>query len=125
GRLEEARPYLLRAAEIFDQIGLPKLAAQMHQAAGAEAVSPHPAVARWLPLLQGVVAVARGDIRGEAARPIREALEQTARTPDGAALARALQGVLEGERDPERLSQGLDEAGRQALAFVLAAISSP
>lgn len=77
-----------------------------------------------LPLLQGVAAVARGDIRGEAARPIREALEQMARAEDRTTLARALQRILEGERDLERLSSGLDEAGRQALALVLAALSS-
>lgn len=75
-----------------------------------------------LPLLQGVAAVARGDIRGEAGRPIREALERMARTEDGAALARALLRILEGERDPECLLPGLDEAGRQALALVLAMV---
>ena len=35
GRLEEARPYLRQAAEIFDQIALPQWAVQMRRAAGA------------------------------------------------------------------------------------------
>ncbi|MGC9084408.1 MAG: tetratricopeptide repeat protein, partial [Anaerolineae bacterium] len=35
GRLDEARPYLLQAAEIFDQIGLPQWAAQARRAARA------------------------------------------------------------------------------------------
>ncbi|MBC7226569.1 MAG: tetratricopeptide repeat protein [Thermoflexales bacterium] len=96
GRLEEARPYLLQAAEIFDQIGLPQLSAQMRRAAEAEAevVPLHPAVVRMAPLLLALVAAARGELRGEAARPVREA------------LARALERVLAGERDFRRWLRG-------------------
>jgi len=125
GRQEEARPYLLQAAEIFAQIGLSELAAQMLRAAGAEAVSLHPAVARMAPLLLALVAVAAGEIRGEAARPVREALAAMAHTQDRAALAGALQRVLDGEREWEALAQGLDEIDRQALALVLAALQDP
>jgi len=125
GRLEEARPYLLQAAEIFAQIGLSELAAQMLRAAGAEAVSLHPAVARMAPLLLALVAVAAGEIRGEAARPVREALAAMAHTQDRAALAGALQRVLDGEREWEALAQGLDEIDQQALALVLAALQDP
>jgi Tetratricopeptide repeat. len=125
GRLEEARPYLLQAAEIFAQIGLSELAAQMLRAAGAEAVSLHPAVARMAPLLLALVAVAAGEIRGEAARPVREALAAMAQTQDWAALAGALQRVLDGEREWEALAQGLDEIDQQALALVLAALQDP
>jgi hypothetical protein len=125
GRQEEARPYLLQAAEIFAQIGLSELAAQMLRAAGAEAVSLHPAVARMAPLLLALVAVAAGEIRGEAARPVREALAAMAHTQDRAALAGALQRVLDGEREWEALAQGLDEIDQQALALVLAALQDP
>ena len=125
GRQEEARPYLLQAAEIFAQIGLSELAAQMLRAAGAEAVSLHPAVARMAPLLLALVAVAAGEIRGEAARPVREALAAMAQTQDWAALAGALQRVLDGEREREALAQGLDEIDQQALALVLAALQDP
>jgi tetratricopeptide (TPR) repeat protein len=128
GRQEEARPYLLQAAEIFAQIGLSELAAQMLRAAGAEAVSLHPAVARMAPLLLALVAVAAGEIRGEAARPVREAREALAamaQTQEWAALAGALQRVLDGEREWEALAQGLDEIDQQALALVLAALQDP
>jgi tetratricopeptide (TPR) repeat protein len=125
GRQEEARPYLLQAAEIFAQIGLSELAAQMLRAAGAEAVSLHPAVARMAPLLLALVAVAAGEIRGEAARPVREALAAMAQTQEWAALAGALQRVLDGEREWEALVQGLDEIDQQALALVLAALQDP
>jgi tetratricopeptide (TPR) repeat protein len=125
GRQEEARPYLLQAAEIFAQIGLSELAAQMLRAAGAEAVSLHPAVARMAPLLLALVAVAAGEIRGEAARPVREALAAMAQTQEWAALAGALQRVLDGEREWEALAQGLDEIDQQALALVLAALQDP
>jgi len=125
GRQEEARPYLLQAAEIFAQIGLSELAAQALQAAGAEAVSLHPAVARMAPLLLALVAVAAGEIRGEAARPVREALAAMAQTQDWAALAGALQRVLDGEREWDALAQGLDEIDQQALALVLAALQDP
>jgi tetratricopeptide (TPR) repeat protein len=125
GRQEEARPYLLQAAEIFAQIGLSELAAQMLRAAGAEAVSLHPAVARMAPLLLALVAVAAGEIRGEAARPAREALAAMAQTQEWAALAGALQRVLDGEREWEALAQGLDEIDQQALALVLAALQDP
>jgi len=125
GRREEARPYLLQAAEIFAQIGLSELAAQMLRAAGAEAVSLHPAVARMAPFLLALVAVAAGEIRGEAARPVREALAAMAQTQDWAALAGALQRVLDGEREWDALAQGLDEIDQQALALVLAALQDP
>jgi tetratricopeptide (TPR) repeat protein len=125
GRQEEARPYLLQAAEIFAQIGLSELAAQMLRAAGAEAVSLHPAVARMAPLLLALVAVAAGEIRGEAARPVREALAAMAQTQEWAALAGALQRVLDGEREWDALAQGLDEIDQQALALVLAALQDP
>ncbi|MGC8946910.1 MAG: hypothetical protein ACP5N6_12235, partial [Anaerolineae bacterium] len=66
-----------------------------------------------------------GELRGEAARPVRQALEEMARAPDWAALARALGRVLEGERDPGALVLGLDEIDLQALALVLGALQDP
>ena len=77
------------------------------------------------PLLLALVAVAAGEIRGEAARPVREALAAMAQTQDWAALAGALQRVLDGEREWEALAQGLDEIDQQALALVLAALQDP
>ena len=97
----------------------------MRQAAEAEAVSLHPAVARMAPLLLALVAVAAGEIRGEAARPVREALAAMAQTQDWAALAGALERVLDGEREWEALAPGLDEVDQQALALVLAALQAP
>ncbi len=123
GRREEARPYLLQAAEIFDAIGLHDRAERHRQA--AQGVPLHPAVARMAPLLLALVAVAAGEIRGEAARPVREALAAMAQTQDWAALAGALQRVLEGEREWEALARGLDEVDQQALALVLAALQDP
>ena len=125
GRPEEARPYLLQAAEIFDRIGLPQLAEQMRQAAGAVSVQVHPAVARLAPLLLGVVAVAQGQGGQEVAGQVRAALKELAQTKDGRGLAIALQRVLEGERDPQILDQNLDDVDRQALALVLAALQDP
>ena len=123
GRLEEARPYLLQAAEMFEVIGLHDRAERHRQA--AQGVPLHPAVARMAPLLLALVAVAAGEIRGEAARPVREALAAMAQTQDWAALAGALQRVLDGEREWEALAQGLDEIDQQALALVLAALQDP
>jgi len=123
GRLEEARPYLLQAAEMFEVIGLHDRAERHRQA--AQGVPLHPAVARMAPLLLALVAVAAGEIRGEAARPVREALAAMAPTQDRAALAGALQRVLDGEREWEALAQGLDEIDQQALALVLAALQAP
>jgi hypothetical protein len=77
------------------------------------------------PLLLALVAVAAGEIRGEAARPVREALAAMAQTQDWAALAGALQRVLDGEREWEALAQGLDEIDQQALVLVLAALQDP
>ena len=45
-----------------------------------------------------------------------------ARTEEWAALARALRRLLEGERDPQALAQGLDPVDMQALALTLAAL---
>lgn len=56
------------------------------------------------------------------ARQVEEALEQMGHLKDWAALARSLRRILEGERDVQCLSQGLDEVDRQALALVLAAL---
>ncbi len=121
GRTEEARSYLLQAAQIFDEVGLPQLAAQMRQAAG-EAIPIHPAVVRLAPLLLGVVGVARGDVDASMARQVRQAVEQLRQHKDWQALAAALLRLLEGERDLQTLQAHLDEIDQQALVLVLAAL---
>ncbi len=123
GRLEEARPYLLQAAEIFDRIGLPQLAAQTRRAASETPQTRlYPSVARMAPLLLGVVAVTRGEADKELETWVREALQGLGRHADWAALAHALQRVLDGERDPQTLNRDLDEIDQQALGLVLAAL---
>ena len=83
-------------------------------------------LARLAPLLLGVVAVAQGQGDADLAAQVQGALGQMQQTKDWQALATALLRLLDGERDPQALTAGLelDEVDAQALALALAAISS-
>ncbi len=83
-------------------------------------------VVRLAPLLLGVVAVAQGQGDEDLAAQVRGVLGQMQPTKDWQALATALLRLLDGERDPQALTAGLepDEVDAQALALALAAISS-
>ena len=69
-----------------------------------------------------LVAVAQGEAPPSVAQQVEAVLAQMDRTEEWAALARALRCLLEGERDPQALAQGLDPVDMQALALTLAAL---
>ena len=72
----------------------------------------------WRPLIDGVVAAARGE--AEAAQAVELELDELAASPDWATLVAALRLVVAGQRDPTELEAGLDDVDRAILAAVLA-----
>ena len=85
-----------------------------------------PALVHLIPLLLAVAAVARGEGDQGLASQVRETLGQLQQAREWQALATALLRLLEGERDPQARTAGLnlDEVDTQALALTLAAVTS-
>jgi hypothetical protein len=71
---------------------------------------------RWSPVIDAVAAAARGD---EHVPPgLDQLLDQLAETSDWSALAAVLRRILAGERDPDRLTAGVDALDAVDTAIV-------
>jgi hypothetical protein len=75
-----------------------------------------PPVDPWSPIITAVAAAARG---AQAIQPgLSQLLDQLAETSDWSALAAVLRRILAGERDPDRLTEGLDALDATDAAIV-------
>ncbi len=77
-------------------------------------------LAQWQPVVQAVVAAARGD--KQALQQVNPLLQQLNGSPDWGRLASALQQLVAGERDAAVLARKLDETDRLILAATLASL---
>ena len=129
---ETARNHYVAALQIYRAIGASYANVTARNLARVEArLSGAPAsdeqqqaverlLAQWQPVIQLVVAAARGDI--QALQQITPFLQQLGDSPDWGRLASALQQLVGGERDVALLTRGLDETDQLILAATLASI---
>ncbi len=119
GKPDQAKPYLLQAAELFAGMGLDDYA-QRHRRAAQGADPQVSLLQQWQPVIALVVATIQGD---EVARSqLLPLLDQLSSSGDWRSLAAALQRVLAGERDRDVLLPGLDATDQSILAATLDAL---
>ncbi|WP_196255753.1 CHAT domain-containing protein [Micromonospora sp. WMMD558] len=78
---------------------------------------------RWAPRIPVVVAAARGD--RTAADALQPLLDDLGGSVDWAVLAATIRRIIDGERDEERLLDGLDEIDSAIVRAILAAVAAP
>ena len=121
GQAEQARPYFVEAARLFEEMGLADYAQRHRQAAESEDQMTR-VLQQWQPILETLAEAVQGN--DGARREFLSRIEPLQKTADWRHLCEALQHILAGERDPVVLAGGLDDVDRAILAAALSRVAA-